>query len=160
MTPSAPPISLGDVLTELKVANPSRTLPISLGDADVLALAGKSAPPISLSDLCGKSSYVPMVVTGVNDSAFAYSGSTSGAAVCHPSVNVANGLGTKSFLWSFTSNPDGATLSNATSQTCTVSHSYTRNAAGSANATLQCVVTDSKASVTATGITASLDWSP
>lgn len=58
--PTSGAITLSNVLTELKIANSSRAAPISLGDADVLALAGKSAPPISLSDLYGKSSYVAM----------------------------------------------------------------------------------------------------
>lgn len=49
---SSPPISLGDVANELGIA-----LPLSLGDSRVLSLAGKSGPPISLSDLLGKSSH-------------------------------------------------------------------------------------------------------
>lgn len=158
--PASGAISLTDVLNELKVTNSSRALPISLGDSDVLALAGKSAPPISLSDLYGKSSYVPMTVTGVNDSATAYSGSSSGTTTCHPSVTVSGGSGTKTFAWSFTSNPDNCTLGAATSQTCNVSHAYAVNSAGSANAVLQCAVTDSRATVTTGGITAGLDWSP
>lgn len=48
---SSPPISLGDVANELGIA-----LPLSLGDSRVLTLAGKSGPPISLSDLLGKGS--------------------------------------------------------------------------------------------------------
>lgn len=157
--PASGTISLSDVLAELQVTAPSRALPISLGDSDVLALAGKSAAPISLSDLYGKSSYVPMTVAGVNDSGTAIS-NTAGTVTCHPSVTVTNGSGTKTFLWSFTSNPNGCTLANATLQTCDVSHTYATNARGSANATLQCAVTDSRATITTGGITASLDWAP
>ncbi|CAM2142725.1 conserved protein of unknown function [Pararobbsia alpina] len=50
---STPPIAIGDVATELGVA-----LPISLGHTWVIALAGKSALPVSLGDLLGKSGHV------------------------------------------------------------------------------------------------------
>lgn len=49
-------ISLNDVLTELRVSNPGRASQISLLDADVVALAGKSGAPVALTDLYGKSS--------------------------------------------------------------------------------------------------------
>lgn len=52
---SSNPISLGDVLNELKIANPSRALPIALGDSDVRSLAGVPSGNISLTDLLGKS---------------------------------------------------------------------------------------------------------
>lgn len=158
--PASGAISLTDVLNELKVTNSSRALPISLGDSDVLALAGKSAPPISLSDLYGKSSYVPMTVTGTNSSANAGTTGSGGTVTCHPSVTVSGGSGTLSYLWSFTSNPDGCTLGAATSQTCNVSHTYSASSYGNGNAVLQCAVTDSRATVTTGGITAALSWSP
>ena len=50
---STPPISLGQVATELGLSTP-----ISLGHAWVIALAGKSALPVSLGDLLGKSGKV------------------------------------------------------------------------------------------------------
>lgn len=60
-------ISLTDIMTELRGNNPSRAYPISLGDADVLALAGKGSVPISLTDLYGKSSGAPAAtVTSVS----------------------------------------------------------------------------------------------
>jgi hypothetical protein len=46
---STPPISIGNVATELGLS-----LPLSLGHAWVIALAGKSALPVSLGDLLGK----------------------------------------------------------------------------------------------------------
>lgn len=65
MTTPAPgqPIGLTDVLTELRITNPGRALPISLGDADVRALAGIPSGPISLGDCSGKTNapgYTPM----------------------------------------------------------------------------------------------------
>jgi hypothetical protein len=159
--PTSGPLSLTDVMNELRVANPSRAYPISLGDSDVLALAGKSAPPISLTDLYGKSSYVytPMTVTGNNDSGYEISSGGAGAVECHPSVTVSGGEGVKTFYWEFTANPNGCSLSNATSQSCTVSKSYVKDSIGTADATLRCTVTDSTgASVAREGITAHLEW--
>jgi hypothetical protein len=49
------PISMGDVLAELRVANPGRQPPISLNDPDVRALAGVPSGPISLANFYGKS---------------------------------------------------------------------------------------------------------
>lgn len=54
--PASGTISFTDVFAELSVSNGARAFPISLGDADVLALAGKTGLPISLSDLYGKTS--------------------------------------------------------------------------------------------------------
>lgn len=61
--PAAPPISLAQVLAELQIANPGRATPVGLSDADVMALAGKVAAPVSLSDLLGKSAFY---FSGVN----------------------------------------------------------------------------------------------
>ena len=158
--PSSYPISTGHILAELKITNPSRTYPLNLFDADVRALAGVPSGPISMANLLGKSSYVPMTVTGVNASASFNSAVGAGTAVCNPSVTVSGGSGGRTYAWSFTSNPNTCTLGSATSQTCSVSKAYGLNATGSASAVLQCSVTDSTSTtVTATGVTANLDWS-
>lgn len=57
-TPANNPISLTDVMNELRVANPGRPYPISLNDSDVRALAGVPSGTISMSDLLNKSSVV------------------------------------------------------------------------------------------------------
>ena len=57
--PASGSISLTQVLAELQTANAGRTLPISLGDADVRALAGVPSGAISLSNLYGKTAYTP-----------------------------------------------------------------------------------------------------
>jgi hypothetical protein len=152
-------ISLTDVMNEIRLVNPGRAYPISLGDADVRALAGVPSGAIGLSNLYGKSSYIPMNVTGNSDSQSASSAS-GGTVTCHPSVSVTNGSGGYTYSWSFTSNPNSCGLGASTSAACNVSHSYTTNAFGGATATLQCVVTDNTGHVvTASGITAALDWS-
>lgn len=161
--PASGTISLGDVLTEIRIVTPARALPISLGDADVIALAGKAGLPVSLSDLYGKSSYIPMTLTGHNDASAAYTGGagSTGTVSCSPSVTVAGGSGGNTYTWSFTSNPDGLTLGNATAPACTVSFLYLRNDVGTGHAVLQCVVGDSTShSATIGGVTADLSWSP
>jgi hypothetical protein len=152
-------ISLTDVMNEIRLVNPGRAYPISLGDADVRALAGVPSGAIGLSNLYGKSSYIPMNVTG-NSSSQGASSASGGTVTCHPSVSVTNGSGGYTYSWSFTSNPNSCGLGASTSAACNVSHGYTTNANGGATATLQCVVTDNTGHVvTATGITAALDWS-
>lgn len=54
--PASGTITMAQVLTELQIAAPARTTPISLGDADVRALAGVPSGAISLASLYGKSS--------------------------------------------------------------------------------------------------------
>lgn len=151
-------ISLTDVLNEIKIANPGRALPISLGDSDVLSLAGKSSPPISLSDLYGKSSFT---ATGVNDSASinTYNAPSSTIRV-YPSVNVIGGSN-PTYQWTMTSYTGlTPTLSNTTSQSCMLSHPYSTNSNGAFDAVLQCVVTNGNgAQITVTGITGHADWS-
>lgn len=160
--PTSGAISTDAILAELQAANPSRALPLSLTDSDVLSLAGKSAGPLSIpGDLYGKSSYVPLSVVGHNDSGTDFTGSAAGTVSCAPSVTVSGGSGGTTYAWSFTSNPNNCTLSNATSATCTVSHAYAINSTGNASAVLQCVVSDNTShSTTAGGISATLDWSP
>lgn len=112
------PLSLSDVMTELRIANPSRAYPISLGDADVLALAGKSAPPISLSDLYGKSSYVAMngSVANVSDTAII---NTSSNYTAHVPISIAftGGKSPFSIAWAKVSGDGSVTNANASSTT-------------------------------------------
>lgn len=158
--PASGPISLTDVMNELRTSNAGRAYPISLGDSDVRALAGLPSGPISLGDLRGKSSYTPMTVTGHNADGTAFTTNGSGTASCSPSVTVTGGTDPKSYSWSFTSNPDGCTLSSATLSACSVRHSYVKNQTGSLSATLQCQVSDGTATETASNIIATLNLEP
>lgn len=153
------PMSLGDVLTEIRRVTPSRALPISMGDADVRALAGKPSGAISLSDLYGKSSYVPMTLTATDGEGVFSSAAAAGVARCNPSVQVAGGSGGNTYLWEFTANPGGAQLLNASSAACTVQRLYERNETGSLEATLRCTVTDNTNHVAiANNVSARLEW--
>jgi hypothetical protein len=157
--PASGTISLTDVMNEIRLVTPGRAYPISLGDSDVRALAGLPSGAISLSDLYGKSSYIPLNVTGNNSANSVSSAGGAGSVTCNPSVSVTGGSGGNTYAWSFTANPNSCALGLSTSAACTVSHGYTLNANGGANATLQCIVTDNTGhSVTASGITASLSW--
>lgn len=158
--PDSGPISLSNVLVELRIANAGRTEPISLGDADVLALAGKSAPPISLSDLYGKSSYVPMTVKFTNSIIGNYDSSRSGGtAAASPSVTVSGGSGGYTYAWSILSQSILVVLSNANSPACLVTRSFVRGANGEFDVFLRCIVTDSSGrSVTVDNIEAFASW--
>jgi hypothetical protein len=161
--PASGAISLSDVLAELRITNPARAETISLGDADVLALAGKSAPPISLSDLYGKSSYVytPMTVTPHSAFSSGYQSSISGGtAVASPSVTIKGGEGGYSILWEITDGGGlGATLSNATRAQCTVSRPFAKNSNGEFDVFLRCTVTDGTGrSVVVDNIEAYASW--
>ena len=161
-TPTVPPISLSHVLTELRTTNPGRALPISLGDADVRALAGVPTGPISLTNLLGKSAYVPpaptLSATGNNDYQYFDVTGGPGTLSCSPSVTVSNAAGPLSFTWTFLSNPRGMVLNNAGSQTCDVTIDYAKFSSGSATAYLRCVVSDTSTSVTIDNIIAQIQW--
>lgn len=152
--PASGSISLSQVNVELGLPANAQ---ISLTDAAVRTLAGVPSGPISLSNLYGKSSQFTVNATSASNSELSTS---NGTVTCFPSVSVSGGSGSFSYAWSFTSNPNNCALLDSTLATCRVSHSYTSHSNGSANAVLQCIVTDSTngKTVTATGITATVSW--
>lgn len=150
-------ITLGDVLVELRNANSGRALPISLGDADVRALAGKPSGDISLTDLYGKSAVTALTVTGNNDSGFASSVTSAGSVSAYPSVTIAGGSGAKTIQWSVLSSTAGVDLLNANNAQCEVRRSYTKNATVTTIAYLRCIVSDSSGSVTVDNIVGELN---
>lgn len=156
--PSSGSISLGQVLDELRGANPGRGYPISLGDADVRALAGVSSGDISLGHLYGKSAISPLSVAGHNDYAFAASTNNGGTVYCYPFVTVSGGAGARTFAWSILSTSAPVSLSGTDTSRCTVATNFVKQSAGSAVVYLRCVVTDSSGSVTVDNIVAQLEW--
>ena len=151
--PASGTISLSQVSVELGRAATATT---SLGETATRNIAGIPSGAISMSNLHGKSA---MSATGVSDTKSYSSVGAGGTAFANPSVTVTGGVAPITYLWSFTSNPDGCTLTNATLQTCEVSKAYAAEANGSALATLQCVVTDANTTITVTGVTAEMLWS-
>ena len=155
-------ISLTDVLNEIRTVNAGRTNPISLGDSDVLALAGHAGPACTLSDLYGK--------TAGSGSTGGTGGSTGGGSTPTPTITCTDasatrqtsGIGTISctstatttglsgsitFAWTLVSGAAGITVS-ASGASCTFSKSV-------ANGTeydyvYQCQATDSNGKIATT----------
>jgi len=152
--PASGPLTLGQVAAELGIG-----LPLSLGDTRVRALAGVASGPISLGQLRGKSGATPLSATARDDFGSANTQYGPGTVSCSPSITAGGGTGTITYLWEFTSNPDGCTLAGSAGATCVVSHSYTKNAVGTANVTLRCTVRDGAGGVVVrNGISAGLEW--
>lgn len=142
--PLSAPISLGDVLTEIRRVDPGRALPISLGDADVRALAGKPSGAISLSDLYGKSSYIPMTgslpdvpMDGLADSPSNY---TERAPI---QISFSGGLGPFSIAWSHVSGAGSVDPANATSSVVNMPVIKSSPTGTVTTQVVRCVVTDS-----------------
>lgn len=152
--PAGPPMSMLQVLDEIRAANPSRGLPISLNDDDVRALMGILSGPVSMSYLYSKSAIAALSVAGHNDYAYASSASSGGTVAAYPSVTYAGGSGTKTVQWSVLSGP--GVLTNANQAQCTVSRTYVKGSSLSTATYLRCVVSDATGSVTVDNIIAEL----
>lgn len=153
-------ISLTDVLNELKTANAGRALPISLGDADVLALAGKGAPPISLSDLYGKSAYVALTGATVTptsltaDTGMPNVKQTVGPATAAPTPANATGV---TYSWEFVS---GSTVTVNSPTSASTTFSYTGStSSGSRTGVYRCKVTQGGTSYYTPNVTVLFAWS-
>jgi len=154
--PASGQIDMSQVNVEL---SRSSNAAISLGDSAVRALAGVASGAINLNTLHGKSNYAPMTVTKYDDSESYSSFGSGGTAYATPSVSVSGGSGGFTYTWSFTSNPQNTSLTNANAYQCTVSKNYAKSSNGSFSAVLQCIVQDNTGhSVTVTNINASADW--
>lgn len=138
-------ISLSDVLTELKIANSSRVAPISLGDSDVIALAGKSSAPVSISDLYGKSSYVAMSgsMPNVSDTAVIDPGANYTAHVA-VAISFTGGLAPFTYAWSKVSGDGSVTTANASSTTANFTVIRFSTPGDVLTEVVQCIVTDGK----------------
>lgn len=153
--PASYPLSMSQINVELGRASNATT---SLLESAVRTLAQVPSGPVSFSNLLGKSN---LTATGVDSSRSYTTAGSGGNAQSFPSVNVSGGQTPYTYSWSFTNNPQGAGLSNSTSQTATVSKSYTTGSSGSYSALLQCVVTDNAGTQrTVTNVSASATWEP
>lgn len=153
--PASFPLSMSQVNTELGRATNATT---SLLETATRTLAQVPSGAVSYSNLLGKAS---LTVTGVNDARSYPSSPSGGNAQSFPSVNRSGGQAPYTYSWSYTSSAQGTTLSNATSQTATVSRNFVASDIGSYSVTLQCVVTDNLGTQrTATGVLAEADWAP
>jgi hypothetical protein len=160
--PASGPISMTQVMAELRTSNPGRAFPISLGDSDVRALAGVPSGPISMSNLLGKASIAPLSVQGFSDTDntfFTQAG--SGTAYAFPTVQISGGSNNYTIVWTIISSENSPILDNANTRNPSVRKAYTRRANGSFNAYLSCTVTDNVTgkSVRVDNIQAYAEWS-
>lgn len=157
--PTSGSISSDQILAELRIANPGRNYPLSTLAADVLALAGKSGPPIKLpDDLYGKSAIPPFSLAADNASNSADTRFSDGTVGCAPGVTRVGGAGTVSYSWVVLSNPNNATVTLSTGPAVTVSKSYRRNENGFAQVQLRCTATDQAGQQRTVDVTGSLEW--
>lgn len=84
---------------------------------------------------------IPITGYGVDDSMTANTTGTQYSGSCYPHVSVSGGSGSLTFSWSFTTNAYTCTLTNPTSQQCTVSHTISKYGFDG-SAVLQCVIND------------------
>lgn len=156
---TTPPISLSDVMAELRVNNPGRAYPIALGDTDVRALAGKSSGPLSLSDLYGKSGQAPLTATTTDGYAFYNNATSGGTGTATATVTPAGGSGGYSCAWTVVSNVGGATVGALNGASVTISKTYVKNSTGSATVTFNVTVTDSQGhTVTVNNVQATVEY--
>lgn len=151
--PTSGPISIGMVAAELGIS-----LPLSLGDPRVRALAGKPSGPISLGDLRGKSAVPPFSLTAKNDWQSADSRFGPGTVSCSPGVTRVGGTGTVSYSWVVLSNPSGANVVLGTGPSVTVSATYRQNENGFANVQLRCTGIDESGQQRTVDVSGSLEW--
>lgn len=156
---TTPPISLTDVMDEIRLTNPGRAYPISLGDADVRALAGIPSGPISLSDFYGKSAYPPMTVTATATGSFKNSAASAGTVSGTATASASGGKGAKQYQWIVLSNPGDASISGLNSSQLSASKAFARYSTGSADVQARCNATDETgATVSSNIVTIALNW--
>jgi len=151
--PTSGPISIGMVAAELGIS-----LPLSLGDPRVRALAGKPSGPISLGDLRGKSAIPPFSLTANDAAESADTRFSDGTASCAPGVTRVGGTGTVSYSWVVLSNTNNATVTLGNSSSVTISKNYRKNENGFAQVQLRCTGTDQAGQQSTVDVTGSLEW--
>jgi hypothetical protein len=154
--PSSGAIGMWDIEVEAGFSGGQN---IWLDHATMRTLAGRpgSGNYIAVSDFYGKSSFSAW---GNNASADMDTSGSGGYVTCFPSVTPVGGTGSYTYSWAVNSNNMSATVSNTTSQSCTVQKNVGRNSGGSGTCILQCTVSDTGGhTVTVYNISAVLSWS-
>ena len=151
-----------DISTEFLI--PQAGIHMNIPEMRVAAVTGTADPVTGNGDLIAMSSFRgksrQISVVGVSDEQNYDSELSSGVANTYPTVNVSGGSGNYTYAWTFTSNIGNALITLANTKNPRVYKSYGLGANGIYSATLQCVVTDTSNSstATATGITAISEW--
>jgi len=150
-------LSSDDLLAELRLANPNRNYPLGLLDTDVLALAGKSGPPVTMpGDFYGKSvssggggggggggtpSTLAASMSDADGSAI--SGSSSAFVANVPiSISVSGGQSPYSYAWSKLSGTGFVQAANAPTTAGQFNVPAHAQAGLSYSEVAQCIVTD------------------
>lgn len=140
--PASGSISTAQILAELRTSNPGRNYPLSTLDSDVLALAGKSGPPVKMpDDFWGKSAaaftgYIPAVQMSAPSNPA--SSRTETAAVA---VNISGGIAPFTYAWSHVSGPGSVDAVNASSSTARMPNPRFSEP-GESTQVVQCIVTE------------------
>lgn len=158
--PSSGSISTDQILAELRIANSSRAYPLSLTDADVLSLAGKSAPPVTMpDDFYGKSATPPtqpaqpmtLYPNGTNRS-IPNTSAGGGSIAINLSVAVTGGARPLTYLWTNIMSAGGMTqVTGNNGPSLNFERTYAENSSGSASASAVCTVTDANGVSKSTG---------
>lgn len=163
--PASGSISTDQILAELRTANPSRNYPLSTLDADVLALAGRSGPPVKMPDDFWGKSVIPPTSPTLTAEVYGNQGSNNssagGTASCQLTSILRGGNTPYTRLWEFTNNPAGFTLSDPTAAMPLVRKTYSAGQNGSARATLKFTGKDGSSpqqQVVVSDVWADLSW--
>lgn len=149
MIPLTGPITIGTVATELSIS-----LPLSLGDSRVRALAGKPTGPISLGDVRGKSAYTPptaFIEGPIAYHEFAEPGQPVSVGVSG-SLTITDGEAPFNIVWGRT---DGSSLISV-SGTYNPFFSTSGTANLSRTANFQATVTDNRGNTTTASVSVTL----
>jgi hypothetical protein len=154
---SSGPISLNDIAAELGISSAG----LSLLDSRLLALAGKSGPPVSISDFYGKSAVAPLSASCPDVNASRATNNT-GLVSGSTSVSVSGGVAPYSFSWvknSGTGNFGAVAINSSTTQNPTFTRSAAAPGSGAAG-TYTCTINDSSSRSTTVTINVELDGYP
>ena len=163
--PTGGTMSFGDILNELRIANPGRGLPISLNDSDVRALAGKPSGTVSFSDFYGKSAQPPtqpiptLTASAFGDDTYQNNTDTAGSIGATSVTSVQGGQPPYSYSWTITARGGGITFGPLNQPSLTGSYSYQRLSSGTTSFTAYCTIADSAGnSVVTNTVTSSMTW--
>lgn len=157
--PTSGAISTDQIMAELRIANSSRAYPLSLTDADVLSLAGKSAPPVTMpDDFYGKSvtpptqPVQPMALYPSGSDNYRSTTSGGGTIAINLSVAVTGGARPLTYFWTNVMSAGGMTqVTGNNGPSLNFERTYANNSSGSASASAVCTVTDANGVSKSTG---------
>lgn len=141
--PASGSISTGQIMAELRITNPGRAYPLSTLDSDVLALSGKTAPPVTMpNDFWGKSAaafagHIPTVqMNGQSNPGSSYT------EVATVTASISGGSAPFNYVWSHVSGSGTVDSVNSSSSTVRMPVARFSESGEKITQVVQCVVTD------------------